>query len=295
MLNGIRSTPHSNSVPIGTNGLGRETINQLAAHNPARIFFTGRNATAAEGTISAVRERAPAVQVSFLECDHKRLASVQAAAREFAKQSDRLDALICNAGIMFVPPETTADGFEVQFGVNHVAHALWAKLLAPTLRKTQNARIVLLTSLGFELAPPPKYIDFATLRSKQDYFWFAGSWRRYGQSKLANILYAQALAKREPNITSVAVHPGVINTGLISDLGLIKRGLVNLFTIGDQVTPREGACPACWGSTAPTGVESGGFFVPVGVKGPATKYNTDEKLSDELWQWTEEALAEYTL
>ena len=294
---GSRSRQKSPNSTTGTAGIGRETVLLLAAHAPAHIFFTGRNAGASESVIAAVHAIAPAVAATFLPCDQADLASVAAAARTFAAQSERLDVLIGNAGIMAQPAGLTADGFERQFGVNHLAHALFVQLLLPRLRRSADPRVVLVTSLGFALAPGPRGVDLAALRSEQD-LGFGGPWKRYGQSKLANILHAQGLAAREPAITAVSVHPGVADTELAKGLGWASRWLINVTTVGQKKTPRECAFGSCWASTAPKGpqgVESGKFYEPVGKKGTETKFSKSEKLRDELWRWSEEALGAYQL
>jgi len=97
----------------GTAGLGRETLVTLAKHNPSTIYFTGRNASSAQETISQVKQNAPNVIVKFLECDQMSLASVQSVAQKFLKEAQRLDMLLCVAGIMALPPKLTKDGYEV--------------------------------------------------------------------------------------------------------------------------------------------------------------------------------------
>lgn len=97
----------------GTAGLGRETLVTLAKHNPAKIFFTGRNASSAEKTITDLKQNAPNVAVKFVSCDQSSLVSVQKAAKEFLAEADRLDLLFCVAGIMALPPGLTKDGYEV--------------------------------------------------------------------------------------------------------------------------------------------------------------------------------------
>lgn len=118
-----------------------------------------------------------------------------------------------NAGIMATPLAETEEGFESQFGTNHIGHALLTKELLPTLLSTAkgdgaDVRIVNLTSEGHNLAPSQGIVfDDAKLKEY-------GPWTRYGQSKLANILFTKELARRYPAITSVAIHPGLILTDL---------------------------------------------------------------------------------
>lgn len=97
----------------GTAGLGCETLVKLAEHNPSKIFFTGRNVKSAEATISQLEQTAPNVTVKFISCDHASLASVQEAAREVLRNTERLDLVFCVAGIMALSPGQTKEGYEV--------------------------------------------------------------------------------------------------------------------------------------------------------------------------------------
>lgn len=198
---------------------------------------------------------------------------------------------------MAQPPGLTADGYEIQFGTNHVGHALLIKLLLPTILRTAelpnaDVRIVSNTSLGFK-GHPSAGIAFKNVRTTQEYP-VIGHWIRYGQSKLANILYASELARRYPSITSTSVHPGVINTGLVGDLGFLDKALVYVTNVGKMVTPQQGACNQLWAATADKGkVTNGEFYEPVGVPGTHDKMSNDEKLAGELWEWTQKELEGY--
>jgi NAD(P)-dependent dehydrogenase (short-subunit alcohol dehydrogenase family) len=153
----------------GTAGLGKQTILWLAKHQPKHIYFTGRNAKAAEAVVTEVKSFSS--NLTFLACDQTSLGSVSKAMKELLKQSnDQMDMVICNAGIAAVPPGITQDGYEIQFGVNHLAHALMIKLLLPALHKASeergDARIVLLSSLGFQRAKKEGII-FEDLKTSQ--------------------------------------------------------------------------------------------------------------------------------
>jgi len=196
---------------------------------------------------------------------------------------------------MASPPALTADGYEIQFGTNHVGHALLIKLLLPTMLRTaeqpnSDVRIVSNTSLGFK-GHPSGGIAFADLRTTQESA-LIGHWIRYGQSKLANILYAGELGRRYPSITSTSVHPGVTNTGLVGDLGFMNKALVYVTNVGKMVTVQQGACNQLWAATAPS-VTNGGFYEPVGVPGAHDKLSNDEELAGKLWEWTQKALEDY--
>lgn len=281
----------------GTNGLGKETITALAKHSPQYIYFTGRNADGAKSLIDNVKSTAPSSKLTFIKCDQLSLDSVKAAAKEFLSASCQLDVLICNAGVMATEPALTKDGYENQFGVNHMAHALLVKLLLPTLRKTADktgdARILFLTSLGF-MYPLPVGIVFDGVKTTQD-FGPGSQWARYGQSKLANVIYPAELARRYPSITSVSLHPGVVNTDIIGRLKPDEKELVYQSS-KVIVEPHEGICNTCWcATTKQSGIKNGELYLPVGQLGEHSKESSDLKLAETLWTWTEMELEQYNL
>ncbi|KAJ5604829.1 hypothetical protein N7510_009983 [Penicillium lagena] len=283
----------------GTGGLGAESALHLAKHNPSHIYLSGRNAKNGEKIIQAIKDSGSTTSVSFVSCDLSSLRDVKEASEKFLATTPRLDILICNAGIMALAPGRTVDGYEVQFGTNHLGHALLIRKLLPLLETTAlesggDARIVLLTSEGHALHPG-KGIDFESVRTEQE-FAFGGPWRRYGQSKLANLLYARQLAGRYPGITSVSVHPGVVATGLTGNLALKDKLLVHATTL---LAPwmvlglQEGAYNQVWAATAEKGsIVNGEYYLPVGKNAQKRLGGKarDEKLAERLWDWTEEVL-----
>ncbi|OMP82049.1 putative oxidoreductase [Diplodia seriata] len=283
----------------GTGGLGAESVIQLARKHPRAIYFSGRNSKNAEGVIEKVKASTPdAPPLHFVQCDLASLQSVAAAAQQFLDQSDRLDVLMCNAGIMAVPPGLTADGYEVQFGTNHVGHALLIKKLLPLLVKTSqqpeaDVRIVILTSLGHRMHPSGG-IAFDKLRTVQDIAFF-GPFIRYGQSKLANLLYARELARRYPQITSLAIHPGVVSTGLTGESSFINKAIIQATARWVMVPAEEGAHNQLWAACGEVPKESNGqMYEPVGkLSTSLDKTAKDDKLAERLWEWTEEELNKY--
>ena len=286
----------------------------MAAHSPSRIIFTGRSSSRAETIISTAKETCPSVIVTFLALDLGSLESVKAGAKTFLSlfptgEKPRLDIMICNAGVMALPPGITSDGYEIQFGTNYLGHALLVKLLLPTLLSTaslpsSDVRIVSLSSLAFS-GHPSGGILFDSLKSEQNIFFpGTGPWQRYGQSKLANILYASELARKygssdDGNLTSVSVHPGTFNTHLIKSLGIINRVLiyfVNLGNVKDETREGEGGWNTCWAAVTPKdNIVNGGFYTPVGIKGKQFRESGNEKLAKQLWDWTEKELVGWSL
>lgn len=187
-------------VTGGNIGLGRESVYQLAKHNP-QIFLAARDKAKADATIADIKKELPNAKITFLELDLASFASVKKAADTFEASSKRLDILMNNAGIMACPAGLTKEGYEIQFGTNHMGHALLSKLLLPTLQRTakepgSDVRIINLSSWGNNFAPKGGLIFDAMKTDMQSYTTFS----RYGQSKLANILFNRELAKRYPSI-----------------------------------------------------------------------------------------------
>ncbi len=286
-------------VTGGNNGLGKETVLQLSKHNPAHIFLGTRSEAKALKAIDEIRKAAPnAAKITFLELDLASLESVKKAALSFLAQSSQLHLLINNAGIMATPPGTTAEGYEEQFGTNHMGHALLTKLLLPTLKRTatatvppQDVRVITLSSLSESWAPPAETYNFDKLKTD---FASISTTARYGISKIANVHYAAELARRHPEIRSVSVHPGLVNTGLTNNLTIARPYLKPILPIvGFFVTPvAAGAKNQLWAATSQD-AKSGEFYHPVGVAGKGSKLSKDEKLARELWEWTDAELTRY--
>jgi len=299
----------------GTAGLGRETILSLATHSnnnsPAHIYFSGRSQGSANKLIAEVREaqgNKSQMALTFIRIDLASMASIKAGAADFLARDTRLDVFFANAGVMALPPGLTEDGYEVQFGTNHLGHAALVKLLLPAMEATaaagssssggQDVRIVWNTSQGYKFASG---IDFDGLKTTQDCLsrvYVLSDWFRYGQSKLANLLYAREIAKRHPNIVSVAIHPGVAFTGLVTGLGTFNRWFVWATTLTSRMPVEQCAWNQQWAAFAPKGsgdreVVSGCYYEPVGVKGELTKPAADDALAEKLWEWTQRELSGY--
>jgi NAD(P)-dependent dehydrogenase (short-subunit alcohol dehydrogenase family) len=276
------------------------------SHDPAHIYFTGRNVSAANSLKNELKAKHPTVGLTFIHMDLSSLRSVKDAIMKDFKHN-RLDILMNNAGIMAKPAALSVDGYEIQFATNHLGHAMLTKQLLPYLLKAAESpgadvRVVSNTSDGYELSQAIKGgISFQELESGSTMKRkLLGSWQRYGQSKLANILFTAELARRYPQITSVVIHPGVVETSLVSDLPAFHR----YFTRGTCwlqgtpiIKPHEGAYNQLWcAAGAKKGdLRNGGFYRPVGrddtavLKGEAL----NAELAAKLWEWTERVLAKF--
>ena len=281
----------------GNTGLGKETVLQLAKHDPKEIFLAARTPSKAEAAIADIKKAVPKGNVSFIQLDLTSFASIKHAADEFNTRSDRLDILINNAGIMAVPWGKTNEGYELQFGTNHMGHALLTKLLLPTLLKTaeqpnSDVRIINVSSEGHQMAPGAGIIYEQAELEK----W--GTWRRYGQSKLANILHARELARRYPSITSTALHPGVIVTDLYASMNQTLVGKVfgviasTATSAGLLYDVPKGAKNQLWAATASKEtVRQSYYWKPVASKGSGSALAQKQDLAEKLWGWTEKELA----
>lgn len=223
--------------------------------------------------------------------------------KQLLSKTDRIDILMANAGVMALPHGQTKDGYEIQFGTNHMGHALLVKLVVPvmdaTAKTTNDVRVIWNASLGCGLHPKEGILFDKVKTSQNDISPVGGAWMRYGQSKLANLLYARSFAKHNPTITSVSIHPGVSATGLVTSLCILDRLLVYVTNIGNMLSPEQCAWNQQWAATAPVGkgfrqLESGCYYEPVGVKGKLRGEAANDELTEKLWVWTQKKLEGYS-
>ncbi|WP_110673778.1 oxidoreductase [Salinicola sp. RZ23] len=280
-------------VTGATAGLGLETAKGLAAQG-YRVVIAARSEERGRLACHAVRTHHPGAEVRFEALDLDSLASVRAFAELLREQEGSLARLINNAGLLAPPRrETTRDGFERQFGVNYLGHFLLTSLLLPLLLAAgpaTPARVVQLSSLAHRSGR----IDFDNLDAAHDY----DPWRTYRQSKLAMLLFAQALARRSEAegwpLVSVAAHPGLSRTALF-DSGVKSRPLLGrtfklLLPLISQ-SAADGARPTLHAALAEE-VHNGDYFGPNGLgetRGapkPAHRSEAarDRAVEDRLWQ-----------
>jgi NAD(P)-dependent dehydrogenase (short-subunit alcohol dehydrogenase family) len=284
----------------GNNGLGKETVLQLAKHNPSKIYIASRTESKGLEAIKSIRESLKTTSVDFqnLPLDLASFKSIRSAATAVQSSTDRLDILVCNAGVMALPPGKTEQGHEIQFGTNHVGHHLLTKLLLPTLQKTAvlpgaDVRIISLSSVANDRAPPLEtMLDTGKLSSM-------GTWTRYGASKAANILFAAELARRYPALTAVSVHPGVIKSDLWKSTSehnaLVRFGLMLVGPLIFQ-SIQMGAHNSLWAAAAANKgeLQNGAYYTPIGKlesSNPGNKHAKDAAAGKALWEWTEAEIA----
>ena len=191
-------------------GIGKETARVLAAQG-ATVFLACRSLDKAQATMEEIKQHNAAADLHALECDLSSLDSVAKAAEEFLKQSSKLHLLINNAGVMMIPEFTlTKDGYEMQWGTNHLGHFLLTHKLLPALQQAAPSRVVNVSSMAHQMAP--SYTADIVPPQQQTY----NGTSNYGLSKLSNILFSREFNRRHGSsgVTSFALHPGVIPTDL---------------------------------------------------------------------------------
>ncbi|KAL2135128.1 hypothetical protein VTI74DRAFT_9721 [Chaetomium olivicolor] len=274
-------------------GLGKQAVLEYARHKPGLIWLAARSVPKANAAADEVRGQVPDAAIRVLELDLASFASIKRAAATVLSTSPRLDILMLNAGIMAAPPGLTADGYEVQFGTNHMGHALLTKLLLSLLIKTAQSapnadvRVICLSSHGHVYLPRGGF-NFASLKTNGAEM---GAFPCYFQSKLANILWARQLAKEYPQLTVAAIHPGVVRTQLMQNatgspaiIKALTRVAYRLLSSAEQGVKNQ-----LWASVA-EGVKSGEYYSPIGIPGMASADGRDEALARKLWEWTEKEL-----
>jgi NAD(P)-dependent dehydrogenase (short-subunit alcohol dehydrogenase family) len=245
------------AVITGANsGLGFETATALAAKG-ARVVLAVRNPERGSAAADLIRRAIPAASLAVQELDLTSLDSVRAAAKELRTQHESIDLLINNAGVMMTPKSTTKDGFELQFGTNHLGHFALTNLLLDRVLAAPGSRIVSVSSVGHRFISGIRFDDLQ---------WDRGYRRSgaYGQSKLANLMFTYELQRRLEGTKTIAVvaHPGSSRTELLRHLPRLLasiRPLVEpLFQPSDM-----GALPTLRAATDP-GVLGGQYFGPDG-------------------------------
>ncbi|MEV0226355.1 oxidoreductase [Streptomyces sp. NPDC050704] len=282
------------AVITGANsGLGYVTARELARHG-ARVVLACRDEARGTEAGDRLAIEVPDADVEFARLDLGDLGSVRKFATAYERQHDRLDLLINNAGLMALPFGHTADGFETQFGVNHLGHFALTGLLLPTLLGTPGARVVSVSSTMHSVAN----IDINDLNSERGY----GRWTAYGRSKTANLLFVHELARRlaaiGSDVVAAAAHPGYASTDLQTKGAKLegRKGVEGFMRIGNRFfaqSAEAGALPTLHAATAP-GVHPDSFTGPsfLGWRGsPANSWRAKWTLNDvagqRLWEESE--------
>jgi NAD(P)-dependent dehydrogenase (short-subunit alcohol dehydrogenase family) len=246
------------AVITGANtGLGYETARALAEHG-AHVVLAVRNLDKGKDAAARITAASPRADVALQELDLTSLDSIRAAARQLRSDHDRIDLLINNAGVMYTPKSTTKDGFELQFGTNHLGHFALTGLLLDRLLPVAGSRIVTVSSIGHRIRAD---IHFDDLQWEHSYNRVSA----YGQAKLANLLFTYELQRRlalHGTTIAAAAHPGGSNTELMRNLPpLVARVSAVIEPLFQD--PAMGALPSLRAATDPA-VVGGQYFGPDG-------------------------------
>jgi NAD(P)-dependent dehydrogenase (short-subunit alcohol dehydrogenase family) len=247
-------------VTGATGGLGYETALALAKAG-AEVILTGRDDRKGQSAIEKISHEVIGAKIRYEHLDLASLASIADFAQRM-KVRQSLDLLINNAGVMALPRrQTTADGFEMQFGTNYLGHFALTARLMPLLRRSSGPRVVSVSSLAHRTG----FIDFGDLQGARAY----SPWKAYGQSKLACLIFALELQRRSDaggwNLTSNAAHPGFSRTNLFASG---PGGLLSVAT--DFAAPlfghsaADGARPILFAATSPQ-AKPGAYYGPGGI------------------------------
>ena len=287
-------------VTGGNSGLGQETARAMAAKG-AHVVIAGRDQAKLDEAKAAIESEVAGANVETIVGDLGSLDSIRACGKEANERFDKIDILINNAGVMACPYAETTDGFEMQFGTNHLGHFALTKQLMPLVEKGQDKRIVNLSSRGHHFAPvnleDPNF-------DNREY----DKWASYGQAKTANVLFSVGLEKRfgDKGIHAYAVHPGGIQTNLGRHLteediaALMARVTTNDEEFAWKTIP-QGAATTCWAATAPELEGKGGLYCEdchvaenddQSSDGGVRSYAIDPATADRLWTLSEEMTGE---
>ncbi|ODQ56507.1 NAD(P)-binding protein [Saitoella complicata NRRL Y-17804] len=301
----------------GNSGLGLATAHALYARN-ANITIACRSPQKGQDAVRAIKEKTltSTGSVELLNLDLSSVKSTVEAAEEYTRNHDKLDILFANAGIAMEPYQLSVDGYERQFATNHLGHFAFITTLLPLLQRTAAAkpegdvRVIITSSEAHRFTYKVNNgIDFSAMRGEKrkpdvdpTSIWELGdAFRRYGQSKLANILFTRELSRRlkssHPNIYVNAIHPGAVATGLTSGgsafIGPTLTKITN-FLMGFLASSAEkGALTQLWAATSEEIVARdyrGEYFIPVAKMGKTTEEAKNEELMRELWKWSEGAV-----
>lgn len=272
-------------VTGANSGLGLQTTVALARKG-ARVLMACRDAGRAEAALQRVRAEVPAAAVELVTLDLASLSSVEAAAAQVRERTAALDLLIDNAGVMATPRLTTADGFEMQLGTNHLGHFALTGRLLPLLLAAPAPRVVVVSSGAHRTGS----MHFEDLQSERSY----SRWGAYGQSKLANLLFARELGRRYPELLVAGAHPGYAATHLQNGHG--SAVLAGVMKVGNAVLAQSdvgGAMPSVYAATMPD-VRTGDYWGPgvLELRGSPKRVGRSRAASDDaaarrLWEESE--------
>lgn len=257
-------------VTGATDGIGLETAKELAGQGHELVLH-GRGEEKVMRASSAIRAVVPDAVLHTAYADLGDLGAVARMAHDLSARLPQLDVLINNAGVYMTERKTSRDGFEMTLAVNHLAHFLLTNLLLPLLKKSNAPRVVTISSMVHTSG----CIAFDDMNCEQSY----DAYHAYANSKLANALFANELARREPRLTSNSLHPGVIGTKLL-------HAAFNMQ--GESLA--AGARTSVYLATSPEVASVTGRYFDDCIEAAASAQALDRQLALRLWAWSEQAV-----
>ncbi|MGH3644454.1 MAG: SDR family NAD(P)-dependent oxidoreductase [Mycobacterium sp.] len=294
VLSGVNLTGKVCVITGATGGLGLVAARGLATAG-ATVAVAGRDPQRLRSAADAIATETPAASVETVELELDSLASVRSAAAQISARFPRIDVLINNAGVMFTPFERTHDGFELQFGVNHLGHFELTRRVMPLLLNAGSARVVNLSSDGHRIFD----IDFEDPNWEQRPY---DKFQAYGASKTANVLFTVALDARyrDSGVRSFAVHPGTVATSLSRHMSRDDMKAMMALGAADRepsaprpklevISPEQGAATSVWAAVSDELTGLGGLYLKdCAVSDSAMPYATDPLRAERLWTISEQ-------
>ena len=293
VVEGVDLTGKTCLITGASAGLGKESARALAKTG-AHVILAARNPEALRDAEAWIRAEVPYASTSIVELDLTSLAGIQTAAAAIGDLAPTIHVLMNNAGVMFTPFGRTSDGFEIQFGTNHLGHFELTRLLAPQLAAADGARIVILSSDGHRMSDVD--LDDANWE-RREYDKFAA----YGASKTANVLHMVELDRRlrGHGVRAYSVHPGVVATSLArhmsrEDFGSLMRreptdpAQQKIDVRRDFLMPEHGAATQVWAAVSKDLADVGSVYLAdCRIRKDVAPYALDEAHAGALWELSE--------
>lgn len=266
-------------VTGATDGIGKAAAHEFARRG-AVLVLVGRSREKGERVVQEIRSRSGNEHVELLLGDLSRMADVRAVAERFRATHDRLDVLVNNAGALFLDYQTSEDGIEMTFALNHMAYFVLTTALLDLLRRTPGSRVVSTSSGAYRLGR----IDLETIAKRKGK---AGN-RAYADSKLATILFTRELARRlGSQSTANCFHPGFVRTSFGSNNHGTAAWLIEMLASMFGSTPEKGAETLVWAATSAEAASYDGEYFQGCKPTRTTALAKDDGLAKRLWELSE--------
>jgi NAD(P)-dependent dehydrogenase (short-subunit alcohol dehydrogenase family) len=264
-------------VTGATDGIGKETA-RLLAERGARVFIAGRNAEKGAAAVRDIATNTGTDQAEFLQADLSVQADVRGLAKAVKQRTNRLDVLVNNAGVIMFRREETRDGIEMTFGLNHLNYFLLTHELLDLLKASAPARIVSVASIAHRRA----MLDFDDLQLSRGF----GAWKAYSRSKLANIMFTYALARRleGTGVTANCLHPGFVSSHFGQNGRFLARtGMALAMRFGNAISVAQGAQTSVYLASAPEVTSQSGLYFDEGKAVKSNHASYDRHAQEKLW------------